>query len=269
MMYTDSIDSLAKAGAHKAVTLKQSPLAFLIGSAMAGAYVGFGVIVMFTVGAHVDPAYAHLVMGAVFACALTMVVFAGADLFTGTAMSMPFSVLLGEVGFGSMVQVWVVCWLGNLLGAMVLAAILYAAGGGVLLSDGAGVFFKVVEAKMAAPGLQLFAKGILGNWLVCLAIWMVARTKSDAAKLGLIFWPIFVFVAGGFEHSVANMFSFALGLMAAHPNSITLAGAIHNEFFVTLGNLVGGAIFMSLGYWFQQDRGLRASKVMPISSTQA
>jgi len=252
MMYAESIDKFAKTGAHKAESIVRSPLAFLIGAAMAGAYIGFGDILMFSVGSHVDPAYVHLIMGAVFACALTIVVFAGSDLFTGTAMYMPFAVLRGETGVGGMVLVWVVCWIGNLIGAVVLAAILHAAGGGVLLTDGSEVFFKAVTAKMSAPGLALFSKGLLCNWLVCLAIWMAARTNNDGATLGLIFWPVFAFVASGFEHSVANMFVFALALIGEHPETVTLAGAVHNEIFVTLGNLAGGAIFMGLGYWMQE-----------------
>ena len=79
-MYAESIDKFAKTGAHKAESIVRSPLAFLIGAAMAGAYIGFGDILMFSVGSHVDPAYVHLIMGAVFACALTIVVFAGSDL---------------------------------------------------------------------------------------------------------------------------------------------------------------------------------------------
>jgi nitrite transporter NirC len=251
-MYADIIEKFAKVGAHKVTAVIRSPLAFLIGAAMAGAYIGFGDILMFSVGSHLDPAYTHLIMGAVFACALTIVVFAGSDLFTGTAMYMPLAALRNQTGIGGMVLVWVVCWIGNLIGAVVLAAILHAAGGGVLLTDGSGVFFKAVIVKMTTPGTQLFAKGLLCNWLVRLAIWMAARTNSDCAKLGLIFWPVFAFVASGFEHSVANMFVFALALMAEHPGDITLAGAIHNEVFVTLGNLIGGAIFMGLGYWLQE-----------------
>jgi len=253
-MYADSIEEFANAGAHKVHAIIHSPLAFLIGAAMAGAYIGFGDTLMFSVGAHVDPAYAHLIMGAVFACALTIVVFAGSNLFTGTAMYMPLAALQRQTGIGGMALVWVVCWIGNLIGAVVLAAILHASGGGVLLTDGSGLFFKAVSVKMTTPGTQLFAKGLLCNWLVCLSIWMASRTNNDGAKLGLIFWPVFAFVACGFEHCVANMFVFALALMAEHPADITLAGAIHNEVFVTLGNLVGGAIFMSLGYWLQEDR---------------
>lgn len=259
-MYADSIDKFAKAGASRVALILRSPVAFLIGAAMAGAYIGFGDILMFSVGSHVDPAYVHLVMGAVFACALTIVVFAGSDLFTGTAMYMPLALLRGETGAGGVVLVWVVCWVGNLIGSVILAALLHAAGGGVLLTDGAPVFFKAVEAKMAAPGLALFSKGLLCNWLVCLAIWMASRTNNDGAKLGLIFWPVFAFVASGFEHSVANMFVFALALMADHPAEITLAGAVHNEVFVTLGNLAGGAIFMALGYWLQEGSAGHPSK---------
>jgi nitrite transporter NirC len=127
------------------------------------------------------------------------------------------------------------------------------AGGGILLTDGSAAFMKAVEAKMAAPSADLFARGLLCNWLVCLAIWMAGRTTNDGAKLGLIFWPVFVFVASGFEHSVANMFDFALALIAPHPAGISLAGAVHNELWVTLGNLVGGAVFMAFGYWLQGD----------------
>jgi nitrite transporter NirC len=166
-----------------------------------------------------------------------------------------------------MVLVWVVSWIGNLIGAVVLAAILHAAGGGVLLTDGSDFFFKAVDAKMTAPGVALFAKGLLCNWLVCLAVWMVSRTNNDGAKLGLIFWPVFAFVAGGFEHSVANMFVFALALIAEHPANITFAGAVHNEFFVTLGNRAGGGIFMGLGYWLQEDGISHSSKARVPTAT--
>ncbi len=258
-MYSDTIDNFAEVGAHKAKTLIQRPLAFLIGAAMAGVYIGFGDILMFTVGAHVDAAYAHLIMGAVFASALTMVVFAGSELFTGTTMYMPLALFRRETGPAGMLSVWVFCWLGNLVGAAILAALLYMSGGGVLLTDGSQAFFKVVEAKMAASGGALFARGLLCNWLVCLAIWMCNRTTNDAAKLGLIFWPILVFVACGFEHSVANMFVFSLALMAPHPAAVTLTGAIHNELWVTLGNLVGGGVFVGMGYWLQGETVRKAS----------
>ncbi|OWJ68974.1 formate/nitrite transporter family protein [Inquilinus limosus] len=267
-MYRDTIARYAEAGAHKAGMVRAHLMAFLIGSALAGAYIGFGDIFMFTVGAHADPSWSHLAMGAVFASALTIVVFAGSELFTGTAMYMPFAVLRGDSGVGDMLRVWIACWVGNLVGAVVLAALLHMAGGGVLLTDGSSEFFAVVAAKIAAPGYELFARGLLCNWLVCLAIWMCGRTENDAAKIALIFWPIAIFVACGFEHSVANMFVFALALLGEHPETITLEGAAHNLAWVTLGNLAGGGLMVGLGYWLQErgvDRQAEAAIPAPAA----
>jgi nitrite transporter NirC len=109
-MYEETINKLSESGRAKSVALKHSPLAFLVGSAMAGAYIGFGDIIMFTVGAHADPTWSHLVMGAVFASALT-IVFAGSELFTGTVMYMPLAVLSGHASVMDTIRVWVVCWL--------------------------------------------------------------------------------------------------------------------------------------------------------------
>ncbi len=246
-MYCDTITKFADAGAHKADMVKNHLASFLIRAVMAGAYIGFGDIIMFTVGAHADPAWAHLVMGTVFAAALTMVIFAGSELFTGTTMYMPFAMFQRKASLLDMVLVWIACWLGNLLGALLLGALLHLAGGGVLLTDGKAEFFAVVSAKMHAPGLQLFGRAILCNWLVCLAIWMCGRTENDAAKIALIFWPIMIFVACGFEHSVANMTAFTLGLLQPH-HTLTLYAAAYNLLWVTLGNFIGGGVFVAGAY---------------------
>jgi nitrite transporter len=250
-MYEESVKGFAEAGLHKARTVRNYPLAFLIGAAMAGAYIGFGDILMFTVGAHVDPAWSHLLMGAVFSSALTIVVFAGSELFTGTAMYMPLALLTKRVKPIDVVLVWAMAWFGNLMGAMLLAYLVRLAGGGVMLGDGSSSFFSIVSAKMETGSVALLSKGALCNWLVCLAIWMAGRTDNAAAKIMLIFWPITIFVASGFEHSVANMFTFSLALMGERPSNVTFNGAIHNLVWVTAGNLVGGVVFMALGYWAQ------------------
>jgi nitrite transporter NirC len=250
-MYQDSITSFAESGEHKALTARTQFFAFLIGAAMAGGYIGFGDVIMFTAGAHADPAWSHLITGVVFSSALTIVVFAGSELFTGTAMYMPLAVLTRRAGISDMLLVWCCTWIGNLIGAAILAGLFHMAGGGVLLGDGSQEFFSVVSAKMSAGSLELFARGILCNWLVCLAIWMAGRTDNAVAKIMLIFWPITIFVAAGYEHSVANMFTFSMALMGDHPANITFAGAAHNLVWVTLGNLIGGSIFMALGYWVQ------------------
>ncbi len=249
-MYQETIEAFAGVARKKADWARHRPLAFLVGAMMAGAYVGLGIILIFSVGATIEPAWQRLVMGASFGIALTLVVFAGSELFTGLTMVMSLGCLQRKISAPELIRVWAYAWIGNLAGAMVLGFLFAAGGGGVLLGDGAPLLFKVASAKMnAAPG-ALFARAILCNWLVCLALWMAARTASDAAKLGAIFWCLFAFIASGYEHSVANMSLFAIALLGKHPETVTLLGMAHNLFWVTLGNTVAGAFFMAGAYWF-------------------
>jgi len=250
-MYTDTIRDLVGTGQQKVSAMRENWFGFFAGAMMAGAYIGFGDIIMFSVSAHIDPTWIRLVSGAVFSAALTIVVFAGSELFTGSTMYMTMSALSRRSSCSDVLLVWVVTWLGNLVGAVMLAALLKAAGGGVLLNDGKDHFFAAVQTKISAPGVELIAKGILCNWLVCLAIWMCNRTSESAAKLALIFWPVTIFVSAGFEHSVANMFTFAMALMAGDA-PISLFGAARSLLWVTFGNIVGGGLFVAFGYWIQE-----------------
>ncbi len=249
-MYLDTIRKFATAAETKAAAVRASMPAFFVAAMMAGAYVGLGIILIFSVGASVDPAWQRLVMGASFGIALTLVVFAGSELYTGHTMIMPLGWLYRKVGFADLGRVWAAGWTGNLAGAVLLALIFVAGGGGALLSDGAPLLFKVAGVKMNAPALELVMRGILCNWLVCLALWMAGRTSSDAAKLGMIFWCLFAFIASGYEHCVANMTLFAIALLGEHPDTVSLAGMGHNLLWVTLGNTISGALFMAAAYWF-------------------
>jgi len=102
---------------------------------------------------------------------------------------------------------------------------------------------------MSGSAIELIARGMLCNWLVCLAIWTAARTTNDTAKCILIFWCLLAFIAAGFEHSVANMTVFSLALLSAHPAEVTATGAAWNLLWVTIGNLLSGALVMGWGYW--------------------
>jgi nitrite transporter NirC len=250
-MFDTTIDQLADSGLQRAEQARTQPFSFLVGSAMAGAYVGFGAILMFTVGAHADPAWARLEMGAVFALGLTLITFAGGHLFTGLTMQMALAWLRRKASGAEVLEALARCWFGNLVGAVVLAVILKLAGGGVLLTDGAELFHKTAAAKASAPAIALLFKAILCNWLVCLTVWMCARTSSDTARLGLVFWPVMMFAACGFEHSVANMFTFALALLSGA--DIPLGGMFANLAWVTLGNAIGGMLMVGAGYWVQSQ----------------
>jgi nitrite transporter NirC len=247
-MFANTLDHFARLADDKATFSREKPLAFAISSMMAGAYIGVGIILIFTLGQQVAPALRSLVMGGCFGIALTLVIFAGSDLFTGHAMVMTIGVKRGSVDLAALTRTWVLCWIGNLVGSVVLALIFWLGGGGQILKDGADLIFAASAAKMNAPALALVARGALCNWLVCLALWSSARASSDAAKCILIWWCLFAFIAAGFEHSVANMTVFSLALLGNHPPSVSLGGMGYNLLWVTIGNIIGGAGFVALGY---------------------
>ncbi|KRH78805.1 nitrite transporter NirC [Ferrovum sp. JA12] len=249
-MYVDTIQKFSVTAEEKATAVRTSLTKFFVATMMAGAYVGLAIILIFSVGAKVEPAYQRLVMGASFGVALTLVVFAGSELYTGHTMIMPIGWLCRRVRLGDVGRVLITGWFGNLAGALLLALIFVAGGGGAVLAEGAPLLFKVASAKMNAPALELVMRGILCNWLVCLALWMANRTSSDAAKLIMIFWCLFAFIASGYEHSIANMTIFFIAFLSPHPDTVSLAGMIHNLFWVTLGNTISGALFMATAYWF-------------------
>jgi len=248
-MYRQTIDHFADLAQTKAALLRRSPLSFFVGAMMAGAYVGLGIILIFTVGAQVAAAYQKLIMGASFGIALTLVVFAGSELFTGHNMYMPLGWLSRTTSGGDLVYVWTTSWIGNLVGSAALAVIFVAGGGGDLLHAGAPLLNRVAAHKMTSPAGELFARAILCNWLVCLALWTSARVSNDTAKCIVIFWCLFAFIASGFEHSVANMTLFTIALLGSHPDSVSLAGMGHNLVWVSLGNIVSGSVFVAGGYW--------------------
>jgi len=264
-MYQDTIDHFADVAAKKAKAISTNPLGFFIACMMAGAYIGLGILAIFSIGQGVDAAYRPLAMGLTFALALTLVVFAGAELFTGHTMIMAIGLMRGTVGFGGVAKSWTLTWVGNLLGAVGLAALFWLGGGGAILKQGADLAFTAANAKMHAAPLALLARGVLCNWLVCLAIWMSARTKSDAAKCIIIFWCLFAFIASGFEHSVANMTLFSVVLFAPHAETITVAGMFYNLLWVSLGNIIAGALFVAAGYGLASGKPSNAIAATPIA----
>jgi nitrite transporter len=264
-MYADTIDGFIKAADKKLAALRQHPGGFFVSSMMAGAYVGVGILLIFTLGAQVPPEFQKLVMGATFGIALTLVVIAGAELFTGHTM---FMALRGYRGLGALRDIgatWGMTWAGNLAGALGLVALFALGGGGGLLSSPDTLVMKVAAAKMNAPALSLFARAILCNWLVCLALWMSARVTSEAAKCIVIFWCLLAFIANGFEHSVANMTLLGLALVGNHPETVSLGGFAWNLAWVTLGNIVGGAVFVAGAYHVSTYGFPRAAIARPES----
>lgn len=246
----ETLAAQADAAVHKSDGLR-TPGRFLISGMLAGAYIGIGVVLMVSTAGPLIAAgdgLAKLVSGLVFGVALTLVVFAGADLVTSAMMVLPQGALMRAIGPWRAVGVIAATFAANLVGALLFAGLIVASGvlranaaAGQMLSD-------MLAAKAHEGPLELFVRGILCNVLVCLAIWMCARVRSDVARILVIFAAILAFISSGFEHVVANMTTYGIGLFSGDP-AATIGLFANNLLWVGLGNLVGGAVIVGVGYW--------------------
>ena len=253
-MYTHTIDHFIALAEKKTALLRDRPLAFLAGSIAGGAYVGLGIALIFSIGDSLPPSVQKLVMGLTFALALILVVIAGAELFTGYTLYMMLGVLAGRSTWRDLGATWVACWLGNLLGAILVASLFAIGGANGLLANPESLLSHVADIKLNASIPALLAKGLLCNWLVCLALWMSGRVDSDVAKSVVIFWCLLAFIASGYEHSVANMTLLSLAIIGRHAETATWVGALYNLSWVTVGNILGGAVMVGGLYWLSDAR---------------
>jgi nitrite transporter NirC len=250
-MFREEIDKITETAVNKMRYMQSSPAGYLVLSALAGVYVGFGIILIFSIGGPIHAGaspFLKLVMGASFGIALSLVIFAGSELFTGNNMVLLVGKLQNKISAGLMLKSWLLCYLGNLIGSVLLAVLMFYADS--LAESSKNLVLQVSSMKMNAGAKELFVRGILCNWLVCLAVWLAVKIKSETAKLIMIFWCLFAFISSGFEHCVANMTLLSLGLLLPHSVEISLAGFGYNLTWVTLGNIVGGALFVGMAYWF-------------------
>lgn len=266
-MYNTDVQRMVDVSAKKVAYLECSPLGYAILAALAGVYLGFGITLIFSVGAPFaaeGSAALKLVMGVSFGIALTLVVFAGSELFTGNNMVGVIGALAGRITWS---QVWMLfAWslIGNLLGSLAVAWMVVQSGV-VSAAPQAALIQKVAGIKMSLPAGELFLRGILCNWLVCLAVWTASRTTSDAAKIFLIFWCLFAFIGSGFEHSIANQSLLGLALFLPHAEGVSWAGFAWNQTWVILGNVVGGGVFVGGLYWLASP--VRCARVPEVIRT--
>lgn len=268
--YEEAVEDACVQARDKAETLR-SPLRYAAFAALAGAYVGVAVVLLAStagpLAASANPA-TKLVAGAVFGVALTLVVFAGADLFTGNNMVMLIGWLKGGVSGPAALIVNVATLAGNFVGSVAFAGIVHASG--VLATHapdkpapGNGMIASLVAGKIALTDGQLFWRAVLCNMLVCLGLWMATRTRSDGAKAAVLFWVLLAFIASGFEHSVANMTIFSLAIFN---NDASWGDLGHNLLLTVPGNVVGGALVVGLPYAFAAKKRFVAVAPAPAST---
>jgi formate/nitrite transporter len=241
---------------------------------LAGVYIGFGAALATTVtfdsSNFLGAGVSKLLAGSVFSVGLMLVVIAGAELFTGNNLIMA-SVLGGHTRLSKLFRNWIIVYIANFVGSMLLVGIMY----GTKLwtvsnaATGSTIGIKALSTANAKVNLTFWAalfRGIGCNWLVCLAVWMALSSRDVTGKIFGIFFPIMAFVAMGYEHCIANMYFIPMGIflkntaMAAQSGldltNLTWWGGfvVRNLIPVTIGNIIGGSIFVALLYWSVYQR---------------
>ena len=211
--------------------------------------------------------------GTIFPVGLMLVMLTGAELFTGNTL-MCMALAEKRITLAAMLRNWLFVYIGNFLGSLFLAHMIVTSG---QLASGAGmlggVTLRIAASKVALDFLPAFYLGLMCNWLVCLAVWFCWSARSQTGKMLGIFFPIWLFITSGFEHSVANMYYIPAGIMAAGNELFAQASglsaealasltwgnfAIHNLIPVTLGNIAGGALFVGMIHWWTHRGALAA-----------
>ena len=244
-MFRKEVESVAQAAADKVRFLNENPGGYFASSLMAGMYIGFGILLSFTIGSMGSMPLMKLFMGMSFACALSLVIMAGAELFTGNNLVMAAGFLEKTVSAKDVLKLWAICYVGNWLGSILLAWIF--AHTGLMTEAFCAAVAPVAAAKVSIPFGALLLRAILCNMLVCLAVWCSIKMTSESGKLIMVFWIIVIFFTAGFEHSVANMVLLSLDFMAPG-TAMTMGNYFYNILTATLGNMIGGIFFVAVPY---------------------
>ncbi len=236
---------------------------------LAGAFIALGAVFSTTVSAGTAGALpfgvVRLLAGLVFCLGLILVIVGGAELFTGnTLISMAWA--SGVISTPQLLRNWLIVYLGNLLGAVATAALVYLSQQYTFGNGAVGVTaLEIARSKTSLGFVQAVMLGILCNGLVCLAVWLCLGARSMTDKILAILFPISAFVAAGFEHSVANMYYIPVGMLiktdttfltaigksVSNYPSLTWANFLFvNLVPVTIGNIIGGVMLVGFTYWF-------------------
>ncbi|MEK9754614.1 MAG: formate/nitrite transporter family protein [Rhodospirillaceae bacterium] len=217
---------------------------------LAGAFIAFGDMfyTLVMTGNPFGLGSARMLGGVAFSLGLILVVIGGAELFTGNNLIV-MAWADKKVTTAELLGNWGIVYVGNFIGSVATAVIVDYAG---TLEIGNGTVgqtaIKIAQGKVAIDPLQAFLRGILCNALVCLAVWLTFAAHHVIGKIAAIIFPIAAFVALGFEHCVANMYLIPVAMLIG-AEGVTVSGFVGNLIPATLGNIVGGGVFVALVYW--------------------
>lgn len=252
---SETIQAVISAGRR---VLHQSFGRTFVLSLLAGFYISFGAqlstVVSQDAARFAGVGVSRLLAGSAFSIGLMLVVICGAELFTGNSL-LAAAALHGEISWGKLAENWGLVLVGNFLGSLFFAWLMFES----RLWEQGGVAEQAVNIATAKCKLSFevaFIRAILCNWLVCLAVFMATAARDVPGKLLACYVPIMTFVTSGFEHSIANMYFIPTGLMISKeigrsdPALTWTAFLADNLLPVTLGNIVGGVVFVACAYWY-------------------
>lgn len=242
MTEQDSAIKAVESGESKAMLLAHQPVRYLLRAMLAGLYLSLVVMVFWSLqqGLSSSP-FGKVIASAFFGVGLSVIVFTQSELFTSNCFYLAIASLAHRTTWKQACWVWSASWFGNLVGAIALGVVLQQAGVLAALPADHSLFVGALHKAHQSAG-ALFWKGVLANWIVCLAVWMALRLKEEMAKITSMILVVFTFLYLGFEHSIANMGTFVFSLLGQ--GALTFADAGRNLLFSTLGNLVGGAVLV-------------------------
>lgn len=237
-------------GCAKAVLSKRRTLLLAI---MAGVYIAMGGAFSVFLGFGFpeitlnNPGLQRMLSGMVFPIGLLLVVLVGAELFTGNNAVLIPGFMLKKFRLRALLRNWSLVYLGNFIGALFFAYFLIYLTELSAVEPWRSAYVRIAETKVSMTWLVVFLRGVGANWLVCLAVWMGLSAKTVSGKIMALWFPIFCFVALGFEHSIANMFFIPLGMMEGA--NVTVGAFVWDNLIpATLGNIFGGAFFVGMIY---------------------
>ncbi|GER65869.1 transporter [Weizmannia acidilactici] len=264
----EAVDSVIQMALNKKKVLEESLLRYVTKAALASMFIGFAIIICYRLAEPFFDAKSPVTsfMSSIFfGAALVLIMFGGGELFTGNTMMFSMSTLKKATTWKDALANWAATYAGNIIGAAIFGLFIHYTG---LYADTENSQFlmTVVSGKISLTTTQMLFRSILCNWLVCLAFWVPINVKGDGTKIASMMLLVFGFVISGYEHSIANMVLFSLSLAAPHPDTITLAGILHNLGVVTIGNMIGGGVFVGAMYAFLTSKKKDKASVTVIET---
>ena len=251
-MTRNDINTITAAGRSKVALCRSNPWRYFSRAMVAGAFIMVGTLVSAMMGAwfiSTNVPVAKVLLSTFFAAALVLIVLLGGELFTGANFVMGISLYERAVSVRDAVRVWVFCYVGNFVAILILALCMAHSGANTaLLTD---YLAATVPGKISGTWYELLLKGVLCNVLVCIGVFSGFKLKSESGKAIVIFFAVTTFMIAGFEHSIANMATFSLYALLVEGADVL--GAARNLLFVTIGNMIGGAVVLGVPVWLSAE----------------